>query len=34
LRRELERRARIVTGAAQSLPKHGAFINQYCRAGG
>ena len=32
LKRELERRARIVSGAAQSLPKHGAFIDQYCRA--
>jgi len=30
-RRELERRTRIVMGAAQSLPTHGAFINQYCR---
>ena len=34
LRRELERRARIVTGAAQSLPTHGAFIDKYCRASG
>jgi tryptophan halogenase len=32
LRRELERRARIVTGAAQSLPMHGAFIDKHCRA--
>jgi tryptophan halogenase len=31
-RGELERRSRIVTGAGQSLPKHGAFIDQYCRA--
>ena len=31
-RRELERRAHIVTGAAQSLSKHGAFIDKYCRA--
>jgi len=30
--RELQRRARIVAGAAQSLPMHGAFIDQYCRA--
>ena len=34
LRRELERRARIVTGAAQSLPTHRAFIDKYCRASG
>lgn len=32
LRRELERRTRIVTGAAQSLSTHGAFIDKYCRA--
>ena len=32
LRREVERRVRIVTGAAQSLPRHGAFVAQYCRA--
>jgi tryptophan halogenase len=32
LRRELERRARIVTGAAQSLPTHGSFIDRHCRA--
>jgi tryptophan halogenase len=30
--RELQRRARIVAGAAQSLPTHGAFIDKYCRA--
>jgi tryptophan halogenase len=34
LKRELERRTRIVTGAARSLKTHGAFIDQYCRAGG
>jgi tryptophan halogenase len=33
LSRELQRRARIVAGAAQSLPMHGAFIDRYCRAG-
>jgi tryptophan halogenase len=33
LNRELQRRARIVAGAAQSLPMHGAFIDKYCRAG-
>jgi tryptophan 7-halogenase len=32
LRRELERRARLVGGAAQSLPKHGRFIDTHCRA--
>jgi tryptophan halogenase len=32
LNRELQRRARIVQGAAQSLPTHAAFINTYCRA--
>jgi len=32
LSRELQRRARIVGGAAQSLPIHGAFIDKYCRA--
>ncbi len=32
LRRELQRRTRIVTGAAQTLPTHGAFIDKYCRA--
>jgi tryptophan halogenase len=32
LSRELQRRARIVGGAAQSLPPHGAFIDKYCRA--
>jgi tryptophan 7-halogenase len=32
LSRELERRTRIVTGAAQSLSKHNAFIDKYCRA--
>ena len=32
LSRELERRARIVAGAAHSLPMHGAFIDRYCRA--
>jgi len=32
LQRELERRVRIVTGAAQSLPTHGAFIDRYCQA--
>jgi tryptophan halogenase len=32
LSRELQRRARIVGGAAQSLPRHGAFIDKYCRA--
>jgi tryptophan 7-halogenase len=30
--RELQRRARIVGGAAQSLPMHGNFIDKYCRA--
>lgn len=30
--RELPRRARIVAGAAQSLPVHGTFIDKYCRA--
>ncbi len=30
--RELQRRARIVAGAAQSLPMHGAFIDRHCRA--
>ncbi|MGH8201505.1 MAG: tryptophan halogenase family protein [Steroidobacteraceae bacterium] len=29
---ELQRRARIVAGAAQSLPKHATFIEKYCRA--
>lgn len=29
---ELQRRARLVRGAAQSLPAHGAFIDKYCRA--
>ncbi|HEX8756211.1 MAG TPA: tryptophan halogenase family protein [Steroidobacteraceae bacterium] len=29
---ELQRRARIVEGAAHSLPTHGAFIGKYCRA--
>ena len=29
---ELARRARIVAGAAHSLPRHGAFIDTYCRA--
>jgi tryptophan 7-halogenase len=32
LSRELQRRARIVGSAAQSLPAHGAFIDKYCRA--
>lgn len=32
LSRELQRRARIVAGAAQSLPMHGAFIDKYCKA--
>jgi tryptophan 7-halogenase len=32
LSRELARRARIVEGAAQSLPMHRAFIDRYCRA--
>ena len=32
LKRELARRALIVSGAAQSLPKHDAFIDKYCRA--
>lgn len=32
LRRELQRRARIVSGAAQSLPTHGTFIDTHCRA--
>ena len=32
LSRELQRRARIVAGAAQSLPTHGTFIDKYCRA--
>ena len=32
LTRELERRARLVKGAAQSLPMHGSFIEKYCRA--
>jgi tryptophan halogenase len=32
LRRELGRRARLVSGAAQSLPSHGSFIDKYCRA--
>ena len=32
LTRELERRARLVRGAAQSLPMHGSFIDKYCRA--
>ena len=32
LSRELQRRARIVGAAAQSLPTHGAFIDRYCRA--
>jgi tryptophan halogenase len=32
VRHELERRARIVVGAAQSLPKHSDFINRFCRA--
>ena len=32
LGRELARRARIVAGAAQSLTKHDAFIDTYCRA--
>ncbi len=29
---ELTRRARIVAGAAHSLPRHAAFIDTYCRA--
>jgi tryptophan halogenase len=32
LSRELGRRVRIVEGAAQSLPMHGAFVDKYCRA--
>lgn len=32
LQRELERRVRLVTGAAQSLPTHGAFIDRHCKA--
>jgi tryptophan 7-halogenase len=32
LSRELARRARIVEGAAQSLPMHRAFSDRYCRA--
>jgi tryptophan halogenase len=32
LSRELARRARIVDGAAHSLPMHSAFIDRYCRA--
>jgi len=32
LTRELERRARLVKGAAHSLPMHGSFIEKYCRA--
>ena len=32
LSRELQRRARIVSGAAQSLPRHGTFIDTHCRA--
>ncbi len=32
LGRELQRRARLVAGAAQSLPRQWAFIEKYCRA--
>ena len=32
LAHELQRRARLVQGAAQSLPMHGSFIDRYCRA--
>lgn len=32
LSREFQRRARIVRGAAESLPTHGAFIEKFCRA--
>lgn len=32
LSRELPRRARLVAGAAQSLPMHGEFVDKYCRA--
>ncbi len=32
LSHEVGRRARIVEGAAHSLPMHGAFIENYCRA--
>jgi tryptophan halogenase len=32
LSRELQRRARIVSGAARSLPMHGVFIDKFCRA--
>jgi tryptophan 7-halogenase len=32
LTRELDRRMRLVGGAARSLPTHGTFINSYCRA--
>jgi tryptophan halogenase len=32
LSRELGRRARIVEGAAHSLPVHAVFIDKYCRA--
>jgi tryptophan 7-halogenase len=32
LQRELERRTHLVAGAAQSLPRHDAFLNKYCQA--
>jgi tryptophan halogenase len=32
LRRELDRRARLVSGAARSLPPHGTFVDKYCKA--
>lgn len=32
LSREVQRRARLVRGAAQSLPMHGSFIDKYCKA--
>jgi tryptophan 7-halogenase len=32
LRRELDRRTQLVSGAARSLPPHGSFVDKYCRA--
>ena len=32
LRQEMDRRVRLVAGAAQSLPTHAEFIERFCKA--